>query len=379
MSLQITYQDKASQTDLSMEEADAKDTQTDLLLQMFEQMKLLQERVIILTDEVTNVKVQKVVNFYFTLLDYCLDESEETDEDVYQFNSKLANLLVEIIPVDLEVMHICSKNLIGSKSAEFGCFIKKLLDASLDILREYLIHLQQHIVNAITPITSAQNTNVMIEFLLIILFDVPFDVNHHEKLFVLLAHVGVLIGEVPTLVRNLAENSRNEEYLKETSGASLNMLENIELLRKELKNVFSKAPADSSQLCFPMNNGPHFMTLSVLSDVLREDIVNLLDFIEMLNNEDQTVLDMDQIEKLKLELTFLSACLQLCYYISDGSNAEMSCISYEVYDLVQSLFHQRGDGMLVKLKDHVVPRLLENIKSSFTVHHSESSGTMTED
>ncbi|PHT48503.1 hypothetical protein CQW23_12711 [Capsicum baccatum] len=308
----ITYQDKASQIDLSMEEADAKDTQIDLLLQMFEQMKLLQERVITLTAEVTNVKVQKVVNFCFTLLDYCLDESEETDEDVYHFNSKLANLLVEIIPVDLEVMHICSKNLKNSKSAEFGRFIKKLLEASLDILREYLIHLQQHMVNAITPITSAQNTNVMIEFLLIILSDVPFDVNHHDKLFVLLAHVGVLIGEV-------------------------------------------------------------------LSDVLREDIFNLLDFLEMLNNEDQTVLDMDQIEKLKLELTFLSACLQLYYYISKDSNAEMSCISYEVYDLVQSLFHQREDGMLVKLNDHVVPRLLENIKSSFTVHHSESSGTMTED
>ncbi|KAF3613640.1 putative vacuolar protein sorting-associated protein 8 -like protein isoform X1 [Capsicum annuum] len=93
---------------------------------------------------------------------------------------------------------------------------------------------------------------------------------------------------------------------------------------------------------------------SVSSAVLREDIVNLRDFIERLRiEEDQTVL-----EKLKLELTYLSACLQLCYYISDGSNAEMSCISYE---------------------DHVVPRLLKNIKS-FVVsdHQSESSATMTE-
>ena len=56
--MQITYQDKATQTDLPMEEADAKDTQTDLLLQMFKQMELLQERVITLTTEVTNVKVQ---------------------------------------------------------------------------------------------------------------------------------------------------------------------------------------------------------------------------------------------------------------------------------------------------------------------------------
>ncbi|PHT61610.1 hypothetical protein T459_34541 [Capsicum annuum] len=120
---------------------------------------------------------------------------------------------------------------------------------------------------------------------------------------------------------------------------------------------------------------------SVSSAVFHEDIVNLHDFKERLKTEeDQIVLDMDQIEKLKLELTFLSASLQLCYYISVGSDAEMSCISYEVHDLVLSLFHQSGDDMLVKLKDHVVPRLLENIKSSIiSNHHSESSAAITED
>jgi len=37
--------------------------------------------------------------------------------------------------------------------------------------------------------------------------------------------------------------------------------------------------------------------------------------------------------------------------------------------------------MMVKLTDHVVPRLLENITSSKITdhHHSESSATMTED
>ena len=58
MLLQITYQDKATQTDLPMKEADVKDNQTDLILQMFEKMKLLQGRIITLTTEVTNVKVQ---------------------------------------------------------------------------------------------------------------------------------------------------------------------------------------------------------------------------------------------------------------------------------------------------------------------------------
>ena len=70
------------------------------------------------------------------------------------------------------------------------------------------------------------------------------------------------------------------------------------------------------------------------------------------------------------------ACLQLCYYISD---AEMSCISYEVHDLVQSLLHQSsGDDMMVKLTDHVVPRLLENI-TSFKISDHHHSAAMNED
>ncbi|KAF3655755.1 putative ubiquitin carboxyl-terminal hydrolase 20-like [Capsicum annuum] len=146
--------------------------------------------------------------------------------------------------------------------------------------------------------------------------------------------------------------------------------------------MFSAAASPYIQLLIGFSIPVVNVLLEVSSAVLHEDIVNLLDFIKRLKiEEDQTVLDADQMEKLKWELTFVSACLQLCYYISDGSNAEMPCISYEVHDLVQSLFHQSGDDMLlVKLKDHVVPHLLENIRSSkISDHHSVSSVTMTED
>ncbi|KAM3236311.1 hypothetical protein P3L10_016348 [Capsicum annuum] len=214
---------------------------------------------------------QRVVNFCLTLLDYRLKERDELD--ISQFNSKLANLLVEIIPVELEVMHICSTNLIASKSAEVGCFIKKLQEASPGILRESLVHLQQHMVNAITPSTSLGNIHVMIEFLLIILTDVPKDVIRHDKLFVLLARVGALIREVAILVRNLEENSMDEDNVHETSSASQNFLENIELLKEDLQHVFLKAAANSSQLCFPMSDGPLFMTLLLrnLNDLLNSN------------------------------------------------------------------------------------------------------------
>ncbi|PHT49003.1 hypothetical protein CQW23_13211 [Capsicum baccatum] len=116
-------------------------------------------------------------------------------------------------------------------------------------------------VNAIPRSTSASNIHVMIEFLLIILTDMPKDFIHYEKLFVLLAGVGSLIREVSILIRNLEENSTDEENMNKISCAGQDLLENIELLKEDLRHVFLKAPADSSQRCFPMSDGPLFMTL----------------------------------------------------------------------------------------------------------------------
>ncbi|KAH0671390.1 hypothetical protein KY289_025883 [Solanum tuberosum] len=205
----------------------------------------------------------RVVNFCFTFLDCQVYKFNESD--VSRVNSKLANLLVEVIPVELEVMHICCTNLKGSKSEEVGRFIKQLLEASPDILRESLIHLQEHMVNDVTPSASTCNIHVMIEFLLIILTDVLKDVIRHDKLFVLLARVRELTKEVFVLVLNLEEN------MNETSNANLNLLDSIELLKEDLQNDFLKDRADSSQLCFPMSDGPLFMTL-LLTNL--NDLVN---------------------------------------------------------------------------------------------------------
>ncbi|KAM3345150.1 hypothetical protein P3S68_024859 [Capsicum galapagoense] len=49
-----------------------------------------------------------------------------------------------------------------------------------------MIHLQQHMVNSITPSNSARNIHLMIEFLLVILSDVPKDVILHDKYFILM-------------------------------------------------------------------------------------------------------------------------------------------------------------------------------------------------
>ncbi|WMV40800.1 hypothetical protein MTR67_034185 [Solanum verrucosum] len=187
------------------------------------------------------------------------DEDDQNDRDSRIF--KLAHLLLKIIPTELEVMHICYTNLKDSTSAEIGRFIKKILETSPDILWEYLIHLQEHMITVITPSTlGARKIHVMIEFLLIILFVMPNDFIHHDKLFDFLAFVGALIKEVSTLVRDLEEKLRNKESTDETNRATLKLLEIIEILKEDLKHVYLKV-SDLSQCCFPMSDGPLFMHL----------------------------------------------------------------------------------------------------------------------
>ncbi|XP_009769147.1 putative late blight resistance protein homolog R1A-3 [Nicotiana sylvestris] len=186
---------------------------------------------------------------------------------------KLAHPFLEIIPTQLEVMHICFTNLKASTSSEVGRFIKKLLETSPDILGGYLIHLQDRMVNVITASTSGdRNIYVMIEFLLIVLTDMPKEFVHDDKLFDLLSHVGKLIREVSTLVRDLEENSRNKESTNGKNHATSDLMENIELLKGDLKHVYLKVP-DSSQLCFPMNDGSLFMHLLLrhLNDLLNSN------------------------------------------------------------------------------------------------------------
>ncbi|XP_047261087.1 putative late blight resistance protein homolog R1B-16, partial [Capsicum annuum] len=174
---------------------------------------------------------------------------------------KLAHLLMKIIPVELEEMHICYTNLKASPSAEVGCFIKQLLETSPEVLREYLIHLQEHMVTVITASTSgARNIHVMIDFLLIIVTDMPKDFIRQDKLFYLMARIGALIRETSTLIHDLEEKSRSGESTDETSRATQDLLKNIELLKEDVKYVSLKAP-DLCQWSFPMSDGQLFMHL----------------------------------------------------------------------------------------------------------------------
>ncbi|XP_049388473.1 putative late blight resistance protein homolog R1A-3 [Solanum stenotomum] len=258
-------------------------------------------------------------------------------------HSKLDNLLVEVIPVELEVMHICCTNLKGSKSEEVERFIKQLVEASPDILRESLIHIQQHMVNALTPSASTYTIHVMIEFLLIILTDVLKDVIRHDKLFVLLARVIELTKEVFVLVRNLEEN------MNEASDANLNLLENIELLKVDIKNDYLKARADSSQLPFPMSDGPLFMTLL---------LINLNDLAN--SNASSVALIKEEIKQVQEDLEIIRSFFG---YVEQELHRDLwTCVldvAYEVEHSINSIL-VRDHGLLQLI--FILPDTVEKIK-----------------
>ncbi|XP_015074931.1 putative late blight resistance protein homolog R1A-3 [Solanum pennellii] len=284
----------------------------------------------------------ETIEYVIPHLLYCqLDGLDESD--VSRVNPKLANLLVEVIPVELEVMHICCTNLKGSKSEEVGRFINQLVEASPDILRESLIHLQEHMVSAVTPSASTCNIHVMIEFLLIIVTDMPTDVIRHEKLFVLLARVRELTKEVFILVRNLEEN------MNATSGTGLNLLENIELLKEDLKNVFLKACADSSQLRFPMSDGPLFMTLL---------LTNLNDLVN--SNACSVALIKEEIKQVKEDLETIRSFFG---YAEQELHRDLWTrvldVAYEAKHVINSIL-ARYHGLLQLI--FILPDTVEKIK-----------------
>ncbi|KAH0692247.1 hypothetical protein KY285_019344 [Solanum tuberosum] len=94
---------------------------------------------------------------------------------IYRCSSEITFLLIDIIPLELEVLYICTSKLIKeSRSKELERCVKQILKASPRILQNYLILLQQGMAGALAVnYAPTQTINVMIEFLLIFLTDIP--------------------------------------------------------------------------------------------------------------------------------------------------------------------------------------------------------------
>ncbi|PHT44448.1 hypothetical protein CQW23_13606 [Capsicum baccatum] len=160
------------------------------------------------------------------------------------------------------------------------------------------------------------------------------DFIHHDKLFDLLARVGALIREVSTLVQDLEEKSRNEVSTDETSRATRDLLENIELLKEDLKYVYLEAP-DSYQCCFPMNDGPLFMHLLHihLNDLLYSNAYSI-------------ALIKEEIALVKEDLEFIrSFYVNVEQRLYKNPWARVLDAAYEAKDIIDSII-VRDNGLL---------------------------------
>ncbi|KAH0681826.1 hypothetical protein KY289_019578 [Solanum tuberosum] len=186
------------------------------------------------------------------------------NKKVSEYSSKVSSLLIDIIPLELEVLYISTSKLIKeSTSRELKRFVKQIVKASPRILQNCLIHLQGRMAGAVNY-APTQSINVMIEFLLIFLTDRPKRFIHPDKLNDMLAHVGLLTRKISILMEESSENNINEADF-----SAPDLLQEIERMKGDIKQNFLKAP-ESSQLRFPMDDGFLFMNLLLrhLNDLL---------------------------------------------------------------------------------------------------------------
>ncbi|KAF3632155.1 putative late blight resistance protein -like protein R1B-17-like [Capsicum annuum] len=115
---------------------------------------------------------------------------------------------------------------------------------------------------------------------------------------------------------------------------------------------------------------------------LREEVVNVLDFMERLKNEeDQKAVDVDLIEKLKLKLTFICTYVQLSYSDFDQFEDIVTGKRQEVENLLRTILDDVDNTIRCKYNvHHVLPSLADNMDDCISSHHrSKSDGTMMEE
>ncbi|KAH0685035.1 hypothetical protein KY289_022787 [Solanum tuberosum] len=205
------------------------------------------------------------LQFYFDIWTgkYKSHYIDKDSSEVSECSSKVSSLLIDIIPLELEVLNISTSKLIKeSTSTQLKQFVKQILKASPEILQNYLIHLQRRMV-AVNYSQTDQSINVMIEFLLIFLTNIPKRFIHRDKLNDMLAHVALLTRKISILM----EESSN---MNEADFSAPDLLQEIERMKGDIKQNFLKAPNQSSQLCFSMDDGFLFMNLLLrhLNDLL---------------------------------------------------------------------------------------------------------------
>uniref|UniRef100_A0A3Q7FXY8 Uncharacterized protein n=1 Tax=Solanum lycopersicum TaxID=4081 RepID=A0A3Q7FXY8_SOLLC len=248
-------------------------------------------------------------------------------------SSKITSLLIDIIPLELEVLHISTSKLIKeSTSKELEGLVKQILKASPRILQNNLIHLQRRMEVAVdVNYAPTRSISVMMEFLLIFLTDMPKRFIHREKLNDMLAHAGMLTRKISFLVIKLLEEI-SEDNINEADFSAPDFLQEIEQMKGDIRHIFLKAP-ESSQLRFPMDDGFLFMNLLLrhLNDLL-------------IANVSSVTLIKKEIRMVKESLEFLTSSFGKVRKTLDGTSGVVKdCwlhaldVAYEAEHVINSI------------------------------------------
>ncbi|WMV25927.1 hypothetical protein MTR67_019312 [Solanum verrucosum] len=166
----------------------------------------------------------RVTQFYFDLWtgkyerDVCCIDYYYKEYEISQCSFEITSLLIDIMPLELEVLYICTSKLMKeSRSTELEEFVKQILKASPKILQNYLILIQGCMADTeAVSYAPTQSINVMMKFLLIFLTDIPKCYIHRDKLNDMLAHLEHLNDLLISNAYSVALIQKEIEMVKES-------------------------------------------------------------------------------------------------------------------------------------------------------------------
>ncbi|WMV23008.1 hypothetical protein MTR67_016413 [Solanum verrucosum] len=304
--------------------------------------------------------VDRVTQFCFDL--WTGKSKEEIGDDYYfhkydvsECSSKITSLLIDIIPLELDILYLSTMKIKEEpRSTELKGWVKQILKAFPRILQNYLILIQGRMEGAVAVNYSpTQSINVMMEFLLIFLTDIPKYFIHRNKLNDMLAHVGVLTRKISILVSKLLDES-SENNINEADFSAPDLLQEIEQMKGDIRQVFLKDP-ESSQLRFPMDDGFLFVNL------LLRHLIGLL-----ISNVYSVALIKKEIGMVKESLEFIRSSFgKVKQTLDDISEVVNDCwvcaldVAYEAEHVINSILVRE------KALSHLIfslPRVTDKIK-----------------
>ncbi|WMV47163.1 hypothetical protein MTR67_040548, partial [Solanum verrucosum] len=195
-------------------------------------------------------------------------DSDETDTDedeyeIFDILSKPPYLLCLIVLVELEMKKIFLGELKASKFTQSKTFKnKKLPKGYSHHLQSLLMYLRNKKLENFPNNNSAQNIDVAIEFLLVLLdADVSNHVINGNWLNEIMEKVGAIAGDILYVIQKLLPNSINKDDTSKISLCSIRLLEKTEDLKAQVETYYKS-------LKFTLSKFPTFGGLSFLDSLL---------------------------------------------------------------------------------------------------------------